>query len=137
MSISITISDPFHLAGVQAAVDKFNAAQQPDEEGNEPTPLTAEEYLSARIGDICMSYAKSNNIGIISSGEFVLRFTSEENAAIKVAADANEELAAYLARVRESPSVVLYSDEVQQGIAMLVSLGLITQARANEVLAYG
>ena len=137
MSITVTVSDLFHLAGLQAAVDKFNESQQSDEEGNEPVPLTAEEYLSARVADLCTSYATSNGVGKITTGQFVLRFTAAENEAIRNAAASDEAVAGFLARVEESDYVRLYADEVVQGIAYIVAAGLVTQARADEILAYG
>ena len=137
MSITVTISDPLQLAGIQAATDAYNAAQQPDEEGNEPVPLTAEEYLSARVADLCTSYATTHKVGTITASQFVLRFTAAENEAIRNAAASDEAVAGFLSRVGESDYVRLYSDEVQQGIAYIVGAGLVTQARADEILAYG
>ena len=137
MSISVTITDALHIAGVQAATDKYNESLQPDEEGVEPTPITAEEYLSARVAELCSSYAKSNNIGKITASQFVLRFTPSENEAIRTAAESDENISGFLTRVEESDYVHLYTDEVKQGIDYLVSNGIITQPRANEILAYG
>jgi hypothetical protein len=123
MSITITITDALQEAGAAAAAAATGAA-------------SAQEYLQARTEELCTGYVNAYRVGTISSGEYVLRFTAAENAAITTAGETDPVVAGMLARVRESAEVVLYSDEVQQGVAYLVSEGLLTQARADAILAY-
>jgi len=122
--ITLTITDKRLLAGVDA-----NKGQ------NEPDQ-TAEQYMQAWLDQIVDSWAVAHRIGIVSSGDYVLRFTPDENAAIGAAAQTDEIVAGALARVRAVQDVVLYSDEVVQGVGYLVAQGLLTQARADEILAY-
>lgn len=123
MSIQITI------AGNPAERAVAIAAEQTGAE-------SAQAYLQARVEALCNDLVSAYAVGIISSGEYVLRFTVAETAAITTAAATDPLIAHSLDRVRESKEVVLYSDEVQQGVGYLVAQGLLTQARAAEILAY-
>lgn len=123
MSITITITDALQEAGAAAAAAATGAA-------------SAQEYLQARAEELCTGYVNAYRVGTISSGDYVLRFTASENAAIVAAAETDAIVAGLLARVRESADVVLYADEVVQGVGYLVSEGLLTQARGAEILAY-
>jgi hypothetical protein len=132
--ITITITDPLREAGIAAAAAAYNAAQP---ETDPPTaPLTAQQYAQMVMDGASMSYVTQFRVGTISSGDYVLRFTAAENAAIVAAGATDPIVAGLLARVRESADVVLYSDEVQQGVGYLVSQGLLTQARGAEILAF-
>jgi hypothetical protein len=126
--ITVTITDARQLAAVDA--------DQAQHGSNFPDAATPEAYLQARVEEWLNSWADAYNVGTIFSADFVLRFTAEENAAITAAAATDELVAGFLTQVRATPTVRLYSDTVVQGLAYLVSQNLITQERADVILAY-
>jgi hypothetical protein len=125
--ITITINSNPQEQGVIAATDAHNAA-------NPDNQLTPTEYLQARVEEVCLSYAQQFSVGSIFPGDYILRFTAAENAAITASAD--PVVQGFLAEVRSASRVVLYSDEVVQGHAYLVASALLTQTRSDEILAY-
>ena len=127
--ITITVNDALKEQGIQAAANAYNAAN-PDQW------VSAEQYMDMVVNGAATSYANQFKVGIVSSGEYVLRFTPAENDAITAAATTDPIIDGLLKRVRESAEVVLYSDEVVQGVGYLVTQDLLTQARAAEILAY-
>lgn len=134
MVITLTIDDSVREAGIAAAASAHNASQPVTDP---PTaPLTPEQYMQAMVDGAADSYVAMHRVGIVSSGEYVLRFTAAENAAIGVAAQTDPIIANSLARVRSLGEVQLYSNEMVQGMSYLVAQGLLTQARADEILAY-
>ena len=122
--ITLTITDARLLAGVDAS----KAQHAPDQ--------SAEVYMQAWLDQLLDSWATAYKIGIVSSGDFVLRFTPAENAALNAAAETDPIIAGFFARVRESAEVVLYSDEVTQGVGYLVAQSLLTAERAAEILTW-
>jgi len=127
--ITVTISDTLREQGVQAAANAANAAN-PDQW------VSAEQYLQQVVDSAAISYANQYRVGVISSGAFVLRFTPSEYAGIEAASITDPIIAGFLARVSESAEVVLYADEVVQGLGYLVSQELLTAERAAEILSY-
>ena len=123
MSITVTITGNPAEAAVAAAAAATGAA-------------SAQDYLQSRVEALCVEMRDQYKVGIISSGDYVLRFTASENAAIVAAAETDAIVAGLLARVRESAEVVLYADEVVQGVGYLVAQGLLTSQRGAEILAY-
>jgi len=123
MSITVTITGNPAEAAVAAAAAATGAA-------------SAQEYLQSRVDALCVEMRDQYKVGIISSGDYVLRFTAAENAAIVAAAETDPLIAGLLARVRESAEVVLYAPEVVQGVGYLVSLELLTAERAADILSY-
>lgn len=135
--LTITIDDPRLEAGIAAAQEEHDASiLGKDPSATHAVYSTPEAYLRHLIEGTCEPLAERYNIGIISSGAFVLRFTASEREAIDAAALSDDTVVGFLSRVGESPHALLYSDEVQQGIAYLVDVGLLTQQRADEVLSY-
>jgi hypothetical protein len=122
--ITLTITDARLLAGVDAS----KAQHAPDQ--------SAEVYMQAWLDQLLDSWAVAYKIGIVSSGDYVLRFTAAENAAITAAAETDPLIAGLLARVRESAEVVLYAPEVVQGVGYLVAQSLLTAKRAAEILSW-
>ena len=122
--ITLTITDKRLLAGVDANKNQH----APDQ--------TAEQYMQAWLDQIVDSWATAYKIGIVSSAEYVLRFTGAENSAITAAAETDPLIAASLEDVRSRSTVRLYANGVVQGMAYLVAQGLLTQARADEIMAY-
>jgi len=127
--ITIVVDDALREQGIQAAANAYNKAN-PDQW------VSAEQYMQTVVNSAALSYGTQYKVGIISSGEYVLRFTPAENDAITVAATTDPLIDGLLTRVKESAEVVLYSDEVQQGVGYLVMQGLIAAERAAQILAY-
>jgi hypothetical protein len=134
--ITITIDNALREAGIAAAAAAYNAALPTPPEGETPATLTPEQYAQMVMDGAADSYVTQFSVGVIFSADFVLRFTPEENAAITAAAATDELVAGFLTQVRATPTVRLYSDVVVQGLAYLVSQNLITQERADVILAY-
>lgn len=126
--ITVTITNARQLAAVDA--DKVQNGS------NFPDAATSEAYLQARVEEWLNSWAEAYKIGIVYSAEFVLRFTSDENAAINAAAATDPMIAGWLTQVRETPTVRLYGENVVQGLAYLVAQNLLTQERADVIGAY-
>lgn len=129
--MQLTITNARHIAGIAAATAAHNATL-PDE----ATPLTPEEYAQSRMEAAAESWADQHEVGIISSAAFVLRFQPAEIAAIQAVAQVSPEVAGYLTSVVESRRVFLWLPEVTGGLDALVTAGLLTQARRDEILAY-
>jgi hypothetical protein len=134
--ITVIVDNAVREAGIVAAASAYNAALPTPPEGEAPATLTPEQYAQMVMDGAAESYVRQFKVGTISSGEYVLRFTAAENAAITAAAETDPLIAGLLARVRESAEVVLYAPEVVQGVGYLVAQALLTQARADAILAY-
>lgn len=122
--ITLTITDARLLAGVDAS----KAQNAPDQ--------SADEYMQAWIDQLLDSWAVAYKIGIVSSGDFVLRFTSTEFYDINTAALTDPHIAGFLTRIREIGSVALYSASVIGAMQYLVERELVTQERAAEILTW-
>jgi hypothetical protein len=123
--ITVTLSNPRHIAGATAAW-RANPGEYAD--------VTA--YVQAAIERVADSWVESTSVDQISVGEFVLRFTGAEFAAITAAAGTDANVAAILATLRAQDSVRLGSVDAVNGIAYLVAAGLLTQQRGEDVLRY-
>jgi len=132
MSITINITDPRHLAGIQAAY----AATIPSDPEQEPPYTDAQHYAQATMEQAAESWRGMFGPDRVLSSEFLLRCTSAEFAGITAAAQSDQIVAGLLARIRSEQYVWLASEEVQQGLGYLVHAGLLTPERAAEVLAY-
>ena len=121
--ITVTITDKLQEAGATAAAIDTGAE-------------SAQSYLQSVLESACLSYASQFSVDRVTSGEFVLRFTGEEFTAITEAAQTDESVAGFLAATRAHPTVRLADPVVAGGLAYLVSQGLLTQARADEVAFY-
>lgn len=129
--LTITMN-AWQVAGLRAATAKFNA-EQPEVDGVKPADITEQEYAQRVFGAALDSYALP--VSKIFSGDFILRFTSDEYRGIVAAAQASPAVASYLTQVRESPTVNLRHELVTGGIAALVGAGLLTAERAAVILA--
>jgi hypothetical protein len=125
-TITITVTDKLQIAGANYA---WIAAGNPDQ-------ADAQAYLQAVIDEACRSYAVQGGVDRISSGEFVLRFTGSEFAAINAAAAADPLIAGFLAATRATPTVRLATQQTVDGLAYLVAIGLLTQKRSDEIGFY-
>lgn len=97
------------------------------------TPKTDHEYLSVVLDGVLKSY--QDQYIRITGGAFLLRFPPGKIDTIKAAAASNAQLADYIAEVEANPYVYTGSTLVRGGIAMLVQAGLMTQAKADVILA--
>lgn len=131
MTIQATLSSKRHIAAATAAY----LATIPVE--GDPPYASVNDYVQAAIERVADSWVESTRVDQISVGEFVLRFTGAEFAAITAAAAGDANVAAILATLRARDSVRLGSADAVNGVGYLVSAGLLTQERADAVLNYG
>ena len=135
MSLSITITVARQIAGAEAAAAAHNAARPLDENGDPIGPaLTAEQYLQDVVEKACESYRDAYAVDRITSSDFIYRFTAAEMAGINASTD--PVIQGFIAQVRAEAFVWLASNEVAAGMAYAVGEGLLTQARADAILAY-
>lgn len=135
--ISVSLTSPRHIAAATAAYAATIPPAPP--EGQEPTPAPYADvtaYVQAAIERVADSWVESTRVDQISVGEFVLRFTGAEFAAITTAAGTDANVAAILATLRARDSVRLGSVDAVNGIAYLVAAGLLTAERGEDVLRY-
>ena len=125
-TITVTISEKLHVAGATAAWIAANNPDLPD----------AQAYLQKLVEDSCRSYASQFSVDRITSGEFVLRFTGQEIAAVAAAAESDATIAEFLAATRAHPTVRLADPLVAGGLEYLVAKKLLTQVRADAIGFY-
>lgn len=77
---------------------------------------------------------KTPPASVITSDVYVALFSSDERAAILLAAQTNPLIASDLVMAVQSGVIDLTQEEVTSGVAELVSVGALTQARANVIL---
>jgi len=135
MSLAISITVARQIAGAEAAAAAHNAARPVDENGDPVGPaLTAEQYLQDVVEKACESYRDAYAVDRITSSDFIYRFTAAEMAGINASAD--PVIQGFIAQVKAEAYVWLASNEVAAGMAYAVGEGLLTQARADAILAY-
>ena len=130
--ITATLSNRRHIAAATAA---YIATIPADPEATPPY-ASVEAYVQAALERVADSWVESTKVDQISVGEFVLRFTGAEFAAIAAAAGSDANVAAILANLRARDSVRLGSVDAVNGIAYLIAAGLLTSERGAEVLHY-
>ena len=135
MSLAISITAARQVAGAEAAAAAHNAARPLDENGDPVGPaLTAEQYLQDVVEKTCESYRDAYHVDRITSSDFIYRFTAAEMAGINASTD--PVIQGFIAQVRAEAFVWLASNEVAAGMTYAVGAGLLTQARADAILAY-
>lgn len=97
---------------------------------------SADQYLQDFTIGSCYAFRDEYKLDRITSSAFIFRFTSAEKDAIATAGKTDPVIAGFLARVDSEPYVWLGSDETIAGMSYVVAQGLLTQARADEILAY-
>jgi len=137
MTITVTLTNPRHIAAVTAA---YTLTIPPaPAEGQEPTPAPyadAQAYAQAAIERVAESWRDSTRSDAISTAAFIRRIPAQSYLAILAAAEVVPELQAYFARLDAEQFVWLGSDETIAGVQALVAGGLLTQEQATELLAY-
>lgn len=85
-----------------------------------------------RVGDTWEA-VPDNSTPTITPFTFLRRFTAPERVAIR--ASANPYVVDFMDLLNKATEVLQSDPDVQGGMAYLVSLGLLSQARADEILA--
>lgn len=128
--ISASLTSTSHIAAATAA---YIATIPADPEATPPY-ASVEAYVQSALERVADSWVETTKVDQISVGEFVLRFTGAEFAAITAAAGSDANVAAILATLRARDSVRLGSADAVNGIAYLVAAGLLTSERGADVL---
>lgn len=121
MSITVTISERFQLAGAGAAAVAAGAA-------------STQAYLQQVLENACASYRDVYAVDRITSSDFIYRFTAAEFAAINASSD--PVLQGFVAEVKAAPYVWLAAQQVIAGVNYCVTKGYLTQPRADVILLY-
>jgi hypothetical protein len=130
MTITVTLTNNRHIAGANAAY-----MMTIPEDGDSPYQ-SVQEYVQNAIERVAESWADSAKVDQISVFEFVERIGAERFAAITAAAPNDPIIAEMLVTLRARQTVRLGSPDAINGIAYLVSVGLLTQQQADTALAY-
>ena len=96
------------------------------------TPEAYAEWLLTKDGH---RFADANSYGIVTSAGFFARFTPTEYADVLVASVDNE-IKALLDELTAAERVALDDQRVTDGLALLVSRGLLGAERPAEITAY-
>jgi len=140
MSISVTVDNAAYLAAVAVkAAEQVLVPAVVDADGNVVTPAvtkTSEQFLADFLNGSCAAWRDQLALDRITAAAFILRFTQAEYSGVVAAAETDPVVAGFVARLSSEPYVWLGSAEVQQGMAYAVGAGLLTQARADAILAY-
>jgi len=132
--ITVTLSNKRHLAGVTAAYLATIPTTTP------PTTVgeggSVQGFVQAKVQEWAEQLAESTNVDRIPVSAFVRRFPGAVMDAINAAAPSNPTVAAILAQLDAVQTVRLGHPTTTNGVGYLVSVGLLTQAQADAVLAY-
>jgi hypothetical protein len=129
--------------GLTAATADYNAVEKSRHEANEwmlppeqrtvYVDITEEQFFKLRVDEVLESYARSFGVSIITSSDFVLRFTPTENAAITASTDPNVQ--GLIALLKSHATVDLQAADTVNGVAYLQATGYLTPERAAVILA--
>lgn len=134
--ITATLTNKRHIAAATKAYEATIPVQPEDPEA-EPIPAPyadVDAYVQAALERVADSWADSTGVDKITVSDFVFRFTAAEYGAITASQDAT--VMGIIAKLKARGDIRLGSVEAIQGAAYLVSIGLLTQERADEVLDY-
>jgi len=131
--ITVSITNARHLAAIDAACAVDNAARLAT--GNPAlAQRTAQQYVQSMVDVAAETWAEVHAIGSIPVAAFVRRFPGSVMDAVNASTDPN--VAAILAQLNAVQTVQLWHPTTTQGVAYLVSAGLLTQGQADVVLAW-
>lgn len=130
MTITVTITNPRHIAGVNAAY----AETIPADPEATPPYASATDYAQQAMDRVCESLAESTGVDRIPVSAFVRRFPGAVMDAVN--ASNNPTVAAILAQLDAVQTVRLGHPTTTNGVGYLVSIGLLTQAQSDVVLHY-
>ena len=133
--ITVTLTNPRHIAGANAACAADNAARAAS--GNPAlTQRTTEQYVQDMIDGVAESWAETTGVDRISVAAFVRRFPGSVMDSVNAARLTDPTVAAILAQLDAVTHVRLGAQTTVQGVGYLVAAGYMTQAQADVVLAY-
>lgn len=130
MSITVTLTNPRHLAAANAAYQMTIPA---DPETPAPYP-NVDAYVQASLEQVCNSWADTTGVDAIPVGAFVRRFSGSEFDAITASEDPN--VADIFTELDAVRMVRLGAPTTVRALAYLVGVGLLTQARADVIGAF-
>jgi hypothetical protein len=116
--------------GVVATVNRMNQSRPP---GNQITP---QQFLQGEMDNLAAVLADYEKIAVVTSLGFVQRFTPQEYAAIRAAADQSEKLGAIVEKLIQAPTIVLTDPRIAPALALLTSAGLLAPGRAEEIVTW-
>ena len=121
-TISVTLTNTREIDGLIFAANSAGM-----------TPKAYAEWLLGQNGE---RFADANNYGVVTSAGFVARFTPAEYADVLAASEAQNEVKALLDELTAAETVELDDQRVTDGLALLVSMGLLEPERPAEITAY-
>lgn len=127
MDLTVSITDPTLLLGLQRALAAHNARRS--------VPQSEQEFLQDHVTDLCAAYVAEHLVTRMDALDFQRRFTQAERVAIRAAGQTSGEIADYLAMLDAATNVVLTDPLTVAGVQALEAQGLIEAGRADEILA--
>ena len=98
--------------------------------------MTPAAFATQFLRDQGKTYAGLYKVGSMPAAAFVMRFTSDEIAAIRTAAETDEQVAGILAQLQGEPFVAVDDSRVAPAFQYLEGAGLLTAERAAAILSY-
>jgi hypothetical protein len=120
--ITVVITDPVVVDGLIEGANR-----------NETTAEAIALSVLARQGQM---YAELYKVGVTTSAAFMARFTPTEYAAVMSAAQTPGDVQNQLSLLISEPTVNYYDPRMAAGLDTLVTAGLLTIERAQELLTY-
>ena len=130
MNITVTLTDPRSIDGVIATVNRRNAGKPPNEQ------VTPQQFMQDEMNNLASLLANYEKIAIVTSLGFVQRFTPEEYATIRAAAEQNPEVGGLVQQLIEAPTVNLTDPRIPPALALLTAAGLLAPGRAEQIVAW-
>ena len=130
MNITITLSDARSIDGVIATVNRRNTDRPLSEQ------LTPKQFVQNEMDSFAKILADYERIAIVTSLGFVQRFTPEEYANIRAAAEQNPEIADMIQQLIEAPTVNMADPRIPPAVALLTAAGLLSPGRAEVIVSW-
>jgi hypothetical protein len=121
-----------NVSGLQLHALEQHAARQNAQHPDEP-PITAAEYLQARVADTLLDYCRVDCR--ISGAAAIMRLTDTEIPRIRAAIAVSPEVRAAAEPLLQGQRVELAGPLWQNGIALLAAAGLLDTPTADRVAA--
>lgn len=128
MDLTITVTDPAKLTGLQRAAAAYNTM-------NPASTKTDTEFLQWTVDNQLSEYARTLTKPVITKLEFLERFTPQERVAIRTASLSSVPIQDYLELVNVSDSIDLTYATTKAGLQALEDAGLLAAGRSVEILA--
>lgn len=127
MDFTVSITDPNSLLALQRALAAQNAVRN--------VPLTLAEFVQGIVTDHSAGLVGQHLVTRLDPLEFQMRFTAQERAAIRTAAQNNGQIADYLGLLGTAKTVNLTDDITVSGVQHMEAAGLIGPGRGAQILA--